>query len=264
MATNSKSELATNDKKEITMSDYFISELERIGSALSPSFNRQRFALNFISMCQDKGLQQYKKEELATLLVRSAQDNLDPLNNEVYIHAGYGGKLQYDIGYKGLRKMAIEKSIKPISNIYAQLIREGDELEEVITDGTPSLNFKSKFGNKGEIIGVFAVCKYKDGSMIYEVMTKDDIDACKKKSQKSKAWEDFYGEMAKKSAIRRLAKNISITWDNKDQADAYMGADEFTDDPQEMAKADIEQNANSVDFGERETFVVDADGNVVE
>ena len=264
MATQSKAELATNDKKEVTMSDYFVSELDRIGSVLSPSFNRQRFALNFISMCQDKGLQKFGKEELATALVRSAQDNLDPLNNEVYIHEGYGGKLQYDIGYKGLRKMAIEKSVKPISNIYAQLIREGDELEEVITDGTPSLNYKSKFGNKGAIIGAFAVCKYKDNSMIYEVMTKDEIDACKSKSKNSSAWRDFYGEMAKKSVIRRLTKNISISWDNKEQADAYMGADEFTDDPQEQAKADIENNANQQEFNADDAIEVDTEGNVVE
>lgn len=258
-----KNELSEATKNELTVSDYFISELDRIKGALPESFNKQRFALNFVSMCQDKGLQQYKKEELATLLVRSAQDNLDPLNNEVYIHAGYGGKLQYDIGYKGLRKMAIEKSIKPISNIYAQLIREGDELEEVITDGVPSLNYKSKFGNKGEIIGVFAVCKYQDGSMIYEVMTKDEIDACKNKSQKSKAWLEFYGEMAKKSAIRRLAKNISISWDNKEQADAFIGADDFETDPQAQAQADIESNANSVEFGEQEAFEVDSEGNVI-
>lgn len=259
-----KTEIVSAEKKEVTMSDYFTEELDRISGALPANFNKQRFALNFISMCQDKGLQKYSKEELATVLVRSAQDNLDSLNGEVYIHEGYGGKLQYDIGYKGLRKMAIEKSVKPISNIYAQLIREGDELEEVIMDGTPSLNFKSKFGNKGAIIGVFAVCKYKDGSMIYEVMTKEEIDACKAKSRKSGAWADFYGEMAKKSAVRRLTKNISISWDNKEQVDAFMGTDDFIDDPQEQAKSDIEQNANKTEFDDNVAVTVDENGVVVE
>lgn len=258
-----KNEVANATKNELTMSDYFTSELNRISGALPANFNKQRFALNFISMCQDNGLQKFGKEQLATVLVRSAQDNLDSLNGEVYIHEGYGGKLQYDIGYKGLRKMAIEKSEKPISNIYAQLIKEGDELEEVITNGIPSLNYKSKFNNKGAIIGVFAVCNYKDGSMIYEVMTKDEIDACKAKSNKSKAWVEFYGEMAKKSVIRRLAKNITISWDNKEQADAFIGTDEFAD-PKEQAKRDIEENANQTTFDEADAVLVDDNGNVIE
>ena len=91
-----KKEVATTEKKEVTMSDYFTSELNRISAALPAKFNKQRFALNFISMCTEKGLQKFKKEELATVLVRAAQDGLDPLNGEVYIHEGYGGKLQYD------------------------------------------------------------------------------------------------------------------------------------------------------------------------
>ncbi len=261
-----KKEVATAaDKKELTMSGYFESELDRIAGALPKNFNKQRFALNFISLCQDnKDLQAYKKEELATALVRSAQDNLDPLSGEVYIHKGYGGKLAYDISYKGLRKIAIEKSIKPISNLYAQLIREGDELEEVIVNGEPSLNFKSVFGNKGAVIGVFAVCKYKDGSMIYEVMTKDDIDACKAKSRDSGAWRDFYGEMAKKSAIRRLVKSVSISWIDKEQYDAFVGTDEFIDDPKEQAQADIENNANQTDFDDSAAVTVDENGNVIE
>ena len=257
-----KNEVAKTQKQEMTMSDYFTSELNRISGALPAKFNKQRFALNFISMCNEKGLQKFKKEDLATALVRSAQDGLDPLNNEVYIHEGYGGKLQYDISYKGLRKMAIEKSQKPISNIYAQLIKEGDELDELIINGVPSLNYKSKFNNKGSIIGVFAICNYQDGTMIYEVMTKEEIDACRSKSKNSGAWKDFYGEMAKKSVIRRLSKNITLSWDNQEQADAFTGADEFITDPKEQAAQDIEQNANQQNLDD--DVVVEVDPNEIE
>ena len=64
MATEKK-EVATKGKNELTMSGYFTSELERISGALSPDFNRQRFALNFVSLIQDKPeLQKYSKEVL--------------------------------------------------------------------------------------------------------------------------------------------------------------------------------------------------------
>jgi recombination protein RecT len=240
-----KKEVVTTDKKELTMSGYFTSELDRISGALPESFNKQRFALNFVSLINDKPeLKAYSKEELGVALVRSAQDNLDALNNEVYIYKGYSGKLTYTISYKGLRKMAIEKSVKPISNIYAKLIKEGDEVDEEFVDGQAHIHYKSKFGNTGAILGVFAVCVFKDGTEIYEVMTKEEIDACKDKSRNSGAWKDFYGEMAKKSAIRRLCKNITLDFRDKQQADMFTGADEFINDPKEQAEKDIAENAN--------------------
>lgn len=259
----SNKELATKDKKELTMSGYFTSELERIAGALPEDFNKQRFALGFISMIQDHPeLQKYPKEELATAVVRAAQDNLDVLNGEVYIHEGRNGKIGYDISYKGMRKMAIERSVKPVDNIIAKLIKEGDTVDEEIVNGKAHIHYKSKFGNNGAIIGVMAICTFKDGSEIYEIMTKEEIDACKAKSRNSGAWRDFYGEQAKKSVIRRLCKQITLKFTDKRQADDFVGANEFNfDDPKEQAQADIEQNANQVDFDEDEVVEVVVDEN---
>jgi len=258
-----KNEVATTEKKELTMSGYFASELDRVGGALPAEFNKQRFALNFVSLIQDKPeLQKYSKEVLATALVRSAQDNLDALNGEVYIYKGYSDKLTYTISYKGLRKMAIEKSVKPISQIYSKLIKDGDEFDEEFVNGQAHIHYKSKFGNNGAILGVFAVCVFKDGSEIYEVMTKDEIDACKAKSRNSGAWKDFYGEMAKKSCVRRLCKNITLDFRDKQQADMFTGADEFINDPIEQAEKDIADNANqkSLDDEVVAEVVVSEDG----
>ena len=261
MAT--KKEVATTDKKELTMSGYFTSELERISGALTPDFNKQRFALNFVSMIQDKPeLQKYPKEILATALVRSAQDNLDALNNEVYIYKGYGDKLTYTISYKGLKKMAIEKSVRPIKDIYAKPIFEGDIVEETFTDGEAKINYKSNFMKRGKWIGVFAVCVFKDGSEIYELMNMEQINAIKAKSRNSGAWKDFPQEMAKKSVIRRLCKNVTLDFKDKQQADMFSGADEFITDPKEQAASDIENNANQIPLDDEVVVdvVVETDG----
>lgn len=244
-----KREVRTTDKKEITMSGYFTSELDRISGALPEDFNKQRFALNFVSLIQDKPeLQKYSKEVLATALVRSAQDNLDALNNEVYIYKGYGDKLTYTPSYKGLRKMAIEKSIRPIKDVYAKPIFEGDTVEETFIDGEAKLNYKSNFMKRGKWIGVFAVCVFKDGSEIYELMDMEQINAVKAKSRNSGAWKDFPQEMAKKSVIRRLCKQITLDFSNKQQADMFTGVDEMIDDPKEQAAKDIQENANQKSF----------------
>lgn len=256
MAT--KKEVATTDKKELTMSGYFTSELERISEALPSDFNKQRFALNFVSLIQDKPeLQKYSKEVLATALVRSAQDNLDALNNEVYIYKGYGDKLTYTPSYKGLRKMAIEKSVRPIKDIYARPIYEGDTVEEVFINGEPKLTYKSNFMKRGKWIGVLAVCVFKDNSEIYELMDMDQINAVKAKSRNSGAWKDFPQEMAKKAVIRRLCKQITLDFRDKQQADSFTGADEFINDPKEQATVDIEQNANKESLDEAEVITVE-------
>lgn len=258
-----KKEIATNDKKELTMSGYFTSELDRISGALPESFNKQRFALNFVSLIQDKPeLQKYSKEVLATALVRSAQDNLDALNNEVYIYKGYNDKLTYTPSYKGLRKMAIEKSVRPIKDIYAKPIYEGDIVEETFIDGEARLNYKSNFMKRGKWIGVFAVCVFKDNSEIYELMDMEDINAVKAKSRNSGAWKDFPIEMAKKSVIRRLCKQITLDFRDKAQADVFTGVDEFIDNPKEQAQKDVQENANQQNFDDE--VVVEVDPNEIE
>ena len=120
------------DKKELTLSDqknmsnYFSKALNDVAN-LPETVDKQRLALNFVSLLQDKpDLVKFGAEKLAPIVVRTAKDNLDVLNNEVYIYEGFGGKLTYTPSYKGLRKMAIERSVKPIDNIIAKLIREGD------------------------------------------------------------------------------------------------------------------------------------------
>lgn len=259
-----KNEVAKAQKQEMTMSGYFTSELDRISGALPVDFNKQRFALNFVSLIQDKPeLQKYSKEVLATALVRSAQDNLDALNNEVYIYKGYNDKLTYAPSYKGLRKMAIEKSVRPIKDIYAKPIFEGDIVEEVFMDGESKLTYKSNFMKRGKWIGVLAVCVFKDGSEIYELMDMEQINAVKAKSRNSGAWKDFPQEMAKKSVIRRLCKQITLDFSNKQQADMFTGVEESIDDPKEQAAHDISENANKADLDSEEIIDVDVEETVV-
>lgn len=254
------------EKNELTLSGYFTSRLDGISAALPKNTNKQRLALSFVSLVNDKKeLQGFQKEVLATALIRSAQDGLDVLNGEVYIYKGYNGELTYTPSYRGLKKMAIEKSVKPVSQIYAKIIHEGDQLDEEIIHGVPHLNFKSNILNKSKpVIGAFAVCLFKDGTETYEVMSAEELEKIRSKSRNSNAWKDFPGEMQKKAVIRRLVKNITVSFDNKEQADAFFGTDEFIDDPQEQAQSDIEQNANKTEFDDNVAIEIDENGDVIE
>ena len=256
-----KNELSIKDQQQL--SSYFVNALDTTAN-LPESVDKQRLALNFISLLQDKpDLKKFGAEVLAPVVVRCAKDNLDVLNNEVYIYEGYGGKLTYTPSYKGLRKMAIERSVKPINQITSKLIYEGDELDEEFVNGEAHLHYKSKFGAKRKVIGCFAVCSFKDGSEIYEVMTKEETDAVKAKSRNSGAWKDFEGEMMKKAVTRRLCKQLTLNFNDNEQAEAFSGADEMIDDPKEQAAKDISENANKADFQDEEVIEVDVESGEV-
>ena len=251
-----KKELSIQDQKNL--STYFSGALDSTAN-LPEGTDKQRLALNFVSLLQDKPeLTKFGAEILAPMVVRCAKDNLDVLNQEVYIYEGFGGKLTYTPSYKGLRKMAMERSVKPIKQIISKVIFEGDELEEEFTNGEAHLHYKSKFGANRKMVGVFAVCTFKSGEEIYEIMSMDDINAVKAKSRNSGAWKDFFSEMAKKAVVRRLCKQITMDFSDKEQADSFNGADEFIDDPKEQAAKDVSENANQQSLDDETVIEVDA------
>lgn len=253
-------ELSITDQKNL--STYFVGALDSTAN-LPDTVDKQRLALNFISLLQDKPeLKKFGAEILAPMVVRCAKDNLDVLNQEVYIYEGYGGKLTYTPSYRGLRKMAIQKSIKPIKEITAKSIFEGDTLDEEYINGQAHLNYKSDFMKRGKWIGTFCVVLFQDGSEMHEIMNMDDINAVKAKSKNSGAWKDFPQEMAKKAIIRRISKQITMDFSDNEQANVFNGTDEFIDDPKEQAEKDIADNANqkSLDDEVVAEVVVDESG----
>jgi recombination protein RecT len=115
-------------------------------------------------------------------------------------------------------------------DIYAKVVREGDEFVEVIENGRQTVSFKPKPFNNGEIIGAFAVCLYKDGGMIYDTMSKEEIEHTRKtfsKQANGKAWTNSYGEMCKKTVLRRLCKMIDLNFDTAEAMQAFEDGSEF-------------------------------------
>lgn len=226
-------------------------ELEGVKSGLPANFNIQRFVNNAVALLNgNETLQEFAKSygtgQIKSGLMRGAYLGLDALRNEFYL-IPYKSKLDFRIDYRGEQKLVKKYSIRPVKDIYAKIVRQGDDFEEKIVNGVPTIDFKPMPFNESPIIGVFAVCLFEDGGMIYEVMSKKEIDACEAKSQKSGAWRDFYGEMAKKSCIRRLMKAMTIEFENPEQLEIFnedMGMNFDRPNIQEEAK----ENANSEDF----------------
>ena len=236
-----------------TFSTALTTELESNQAALPADFNIPRFVQNSLALLNgNETLQEFAKQygtaQIKHGLMRGAYLGLDALNQEMYL-IPYKNVLNFMPSYKGMVKMAQKYATRPIKTIYAKCVREGDEFEEVIHNGEPSINFKALPFNSNEIIGVFAVCQYKDGGMVYEVMSRADVEQCRKssKAKNSPAWNSFWSEMAKKTVLRRLCKSLSIDMDVK-MVEAMDSGLEVETDIAEISKREIEENQNTLPF----------------
>lgn len=192
--------------------------------AMPKGFNKTRFIQNCMAVLQEtKGIETVQPISVARTLIKGAFLGLDFFNKECYCII-YGGNAQFQTDYKGEVKLAKKYSVRPIKDIYAKLVREGDEFAEEIIAGNQSITFKPLPFNNSDILGAFAVVLFQDGSMLYETMSKEEIEETRKnfsKQANGQAWTKSYGEMCRKTVLRRLCKNIELDFATIEQAEAF-------------------------------------------
>ena len=244
-------------KKELTFSDNLRNELTNVQDALPKDFNKERFVQNALALLNDNpNIAKYGQAQIIGGLMKGAYLGLDFYSKECYL-VPYGNQLNYQTDYRGAKKLAKKYSIGPIKDIYAKLVHDGDEFEEVIVNGEQGINFKPKPFNDGKIIGAFAVCLFADGGMQYDTMSVADLENTRKSSKaaNSPAWKNFTGEMYKKTVLHRLCKHIELDFENPTQANAFMAGMKIETDTEKIVDAEIAENANTVDFQEDEVVV---------
>lgn len=171
-----------------------------------------------------------------------AQLGLEPSKTLGRVHLiPYGRDVQCIIGYQGLVELARRSG--EISEIFAEVVYENDKFEYTLglnkkLEHTPELG-----GNRGEFKCAYAVAKYKDGGNHMVVMSKEEIEKIKSGIKyKNAVWDSHYDEMAKKTAIRRLAKLLPLTVELERSAEIadHEIADTVPDYRQELQDQGIE------------------------
>lgn len=239
-------------KKELTFSERLRNELTNVQNALPKDFNKERFVQNALALLNDNpNIAKYGQSQIIGGLMKGAYLGLDFYSKECYL-VPYGNQLNYQTDYRGAKKLAKKYAIRPVKDIYAKLVHEGDLFEESIDGGNQTFVFKPKAFNDGKIIGAFAVCLYVDGGMQYDTMSLADLENTRKQSKASNspAWKNFTGEMYKKTVLHRLCKHIELDFENPTQRTTFMAGMEIEADPKKLTESEIEENANSVDFDE--------------
>lgn len=106
-----------------------------------------------------------------------------------------------------------------LSTIVARVVYAGDKFRNWIDDNGEHIEYEAGEEQDRNIVRrVFAMAKLKDGSIEVEPLSPDDIEKIRSasKSKDKGPWVDWWEEMAKKSALRRLAKRLPISTDLDD------------------------------------------------
>jgi recombination protein RecT len=127
--------------------------------------------------------------------------------------------VQVIIGYKGLIDLARRSG--QIVSIAAHEVCENDRFE-LVYGLEERLNHTPAMGERGEVIGFYAIAKLKDGGYSFEFMSLHQVEEIREGSQgwqqakkynkcASHPWHAHFIEMGRKTAIRRLAKYLPLS-----------------------------------------------------
>lgn len=259
-----KKELATND----TFSGQLSTALAEVKDALPKDLNIARFVNNAVAvMNENTQLQDFAKAngtaQIKAGLVKGAYLGLDFMNKEAYL-VPYGKQLNFMKSYTGAVKLCKKYSIRPLKDIYAKLVREGDDYSIEIINNEPKVTFKPKPFNNGKIQGAFAVACFADGGIQYEEMSLEQLEKVRScsKMKSGVVWQTWTDQMYLKSVLHRLCKRIEIDFDNIEQLKYFNEEMEIETDVKAQAEKDIADNANqkSLDDEVVAEVVVSEDG----
>lgn len=130
----------------------------------------------------------------------------DANGNERWVNS-----VQVIIGYKGLIDLARRSG--QIVSIAAHEVCEHDHFD-LVYGLDEKLEHRPAMGDRGKVIGFYAVAKLKDGGYSFEFMSLHQVQEIMRSTQ-SKGnygpWKDNFIEMGRKTVIRRLAKYLPLS-----------------------------------------------------
>lgn len=119
--------------------------------------------------------------------------------------------VQVIIGYKGLIDLARRSG--QIVSIAAHEVCENDHFD-LVYGLDEKLEHRPAMGERGGVVGFYAVAKLKDGGHSFEFMSLHqvrEIMAATQSKGKYGPWMDHFVEMGRKTVIRRLAKYLPLS-----------------------------------------------------
>lgn len=230
-----------NGQALIAIQSHVQARRKHLEDILPKSMNVERFTKIVLqSIAKTPKLAQCSPESLYIAMHSAAQLGLEPNGplGHAFLIPYWNTKAncyecQFQPGWRGL--VALADRLCELT-ILAYVVHKGDQFK-VTLGCNPNIVHEPNFDG-GDITHVYAVAQSKDGRTRFEVMSVADVNAIKQRT-KSKdkegnavgPWRDDFGEMARKTVVKRLCKYLPISPDMADAIDADNRAD-FEDVPE--------------------------------
>lgn len=217
MSTPNTSVIPKTEQKPATLrqqlsSDYF---KQQVALALPKHMTPDRFIrVGLTALMKTPKLLDCTQESVLQCMLACSTLGLEPDGRRAHL-IPYGNTCTLIVDYKGIVELA--KRSGDVAGVFAQIVCENDDFNWDTGEVKHQIDFRRA---RGEMYAAYAIITFKDGSKQCDVMTKDEIDAIRKRSKASGSgpWVTDYNEMAKKTVFRRASKWITLS---PELADAF-------------------------------------------
>lgn len=124
-------------------------------------------------------------------------------------------RTQLIIGYQGLVDLAYRSG--RVMSLSAHVIREGDFFDWELGSNARITHRPQLVGDRGPIVGAYAVAVLAGGGQVFDVLNLDQIQARRSRSKAGDKgpWSTDYEAMCRKSAVRQLFKWLPSSAENQ-------------------------------------------------
>lgn len=181
---------------------------EQVALALPKHMTPERFTrIALTALQRTPKLQDCTQASLFKCLLDLSAAGLEPDGRRAYL-IPYGSECTLILSYMGMIEL-VRRSGDVIS-IRSELVCENDEFSWENGKITHKVEWRKP---RGEIQAVYAEAVLKSGETQTATMTKEEVDAIRKRSRSGSSgpWVTDYGEMAKKTTLRRLCKLLPLS-----------------------------------------------------
>ena len=122
----------------------------------------------------------------------------------------YKNEAKFDLQYQGLIDLMARTDL--YTSIKTGVVHQNDNFRKNEDD---SISHSHGFSNRGPIVGFYAVACAKNGANYCELFTREEVEQLEKSTRKGNnitpAWKNWFGEMGRKSVVKRLIKWLPKT-----------------------------------------------------
>ena len=181
---------------------------EQFSKALPKHLPPERFArVAITALTRTPKLQNCTAESLMKCLLDLSAAGLEPDGRRAYL-IPYGTEATLVISYMGL--VELMRRSGDVTSVRAETVCEADKFSWRNGIIEHTVDWTSE---RGELRAVYAEAALKTGDKQSAVMSKQEVEAIRSRSRagKSGPWVTDFGEMAKKTVVRRLAKMLPLS-----------------------------------------------------